>query len=62
MLAGVDAFKPDTVSESVLRRLLKQDVIQYIKLKGKDRKDPSTYVYVQGKPVSLVFLTLKLFW
>ncbi|KAF9810212.1 hypothetical protein SFRURICE_019499 [Spodoptera frugiperda] len=47
---SVDAFRPDTVSETVLRRLLKQDVIHHIKLKGKTKKDPSTYVFQQGKP------------
>ncbi|XP_049883189.1 unextended protein-like [Pectinophora gossypiella] len=56
---SVDAFRPDTVSETVLRRLLKQDVIQYIKLKGKTKKDPSTFVYHQGKPVDYFVLILE---
>ncbi|CAB3262331.1 unnamed protein product [Arctia plantaginis] len=56
---SVDAFKPDTVSETVLRRLLKQDVIQHIKLKGKTKKDPSTYVFQQGKPVDYFVLILE---
>ncbi|XP_052745421.1 unextended protein [Bicyclus anynana] len=56
---SVDAFKPDTVSETVLRRLLRQDVIQYIKLKGKAKREPSTYVFQQGKPVDYFVLILE---
>ncbi|XP_052757265.1 unextended protein-like [Galleria mellonella] len=56
---SVDAFKPDTVSETVLRRLLRQDVIHHIKLKGKTKKDPSTYVFQQGKPVDYFVLILE---
>ncbi|CAG9789813.1 unnamed protein product [Diatraea saccharalis] len=56
---SVDAFRPDTVSETVLRRLLRQDVIHHIKLKGKSKKDPSTYVYQQGKPVDYFVLILE---
>ncbi|CAF4939994.1 unnamed protein product [Pieris macdunnoughi] len=55
----VDAFRPDTVSETVLRRLLKQDVIQHIKVKGKTKKDSSTYVFQQGKPVDYFVLILE---
>ncbi|XP_060809108.1 unextended protein [Amyelois transitella] len=56
---SVDAFRPDTVSETVLRRLLRQDVIQHIKVKGKTKKDPSTYVFQQGKPVDYFVLILE---
>ncbi|GBP32700.1 Metal transporter CNNM2 [Eumeta japonica] len=57
--SSVEAFRPDVVSETVLRRLLKQDVIHHIKLKGKDRKDPSIYVFQQGKPVDYFVLILE---
>ncbi|XP_041988868.1 unextended protein-like [Aricia agestis] len=56
---SVDAFKPDSVSETVLRRLLKQDVIQFIKLKGKTKREPSTYVYQQGKAIDYFVLVLE---
>ncbi|XP_075989155.1 unextended protein-like [Anticarsia gemmatalis] len=56
---SVDAFRPDTVSETVLRRLLRQDVIHHIKLKGKTKKDPTTYVFQQGKPVDYFVLILE---
>ncbi|CAH0730361.1 unnamed protein product, partial [Brenthis ino] len=56
---SVDSFKPDTVSETVLRRLLKQDVIHYIKMKGKTKRELSTYVYQQGKAVDYFVLILE---
>nr|XP_032526212.1 metal transporter CNNM4-like isoform X1 [Danaus plexippus plexippus] len=56
---SVDAFKPDTVSETVLRRLLRQDVIHYIKMKGKSKREASTYVYQQGKAVDYFVLILE---
>ncbi|KAJ0170071.1 hypothetical protein K1T71_014677 [Dendrolimus kikuchii] len=56
---SVDAFRPDTVSETVLRRLLKQDVIHHIKMKGKTKKDPTTFVFQQGKPVDYFVLILE---
>ena len=47
--AGVDAFKPENISEMVLLRLLKQDVIFHIKLKDKDimKDDPACVIYQQ---------------
>lgn len=47
--AAVDAFKPDVISETILRRLLKQDVIYHIKAKNRDkaRSDPQTVIYLQ---------------
>ncbi|XP_068626136.1 unextended protein-like [Battus philenor] len=56
---SVDAFRPDTVSETVLRRLLKQDVIQHIKVKNKTKRDPCTYVFQQGKSVDYFVLILE---
>ncbi|KPJ16123.1 Metal transporter CNNM2 [Papilio machaon] len=56
---SVDAFRPDTVSETVLRRLLKQDVIQHIKVKNKSKRDACTYVFQQGKPVDYFVLVLE---
>ncbi|CAK1597317.1 unnamed protein product [Parnassius mnemosyne] len=56
---SVDAFRPDAVSETVLRRLLKQDVIQHIKVKNKSKRDPVTYVYQQGNPVDYFVLILE---
>ncbi|CAH2100658.1 unnamed protein product [Euphydryas editha] len=57
---SVDAFRPDMISETVLRRLLKQDVIQHIKLRGdEDKNDPKRYVFQEGKPVDYFVLILE---
>ncbi|KAL0853107.1 hypothetical protein ABMA27_012875 [Loxostege sticticalis] len=57
---SVDPFRPELISESVLRRLLKQDVIQHIKLRGDEgRDDPKRYVFQEGKPVDYFVLILE---
>ncbi|KAJ0170046.1 hypothetical protein K1T71_014652 [Dendrolimus kikuchii] len=57
---SVDPFRPEMISETVLRRLLKQDVIQHIKLRGdEDRNDPKKYVFQEGKPVDYFVLILE---
>lgn len=55
----VDAFKPDAVSETILRRLLNQDVVHHIKVKGKDKSDPSLLIYTQSKAVDFFVLILE---
>ncbi|XP_021935959.1 metal transporter CNNM4 isoform X3 [Zootermopsis nevadensis] len=57
----VDAFKPDIISETILRRLLKQDVIYHIKVKNREkaRNDPQAIIYSQGKPVDYFVLILE---
>lgn len=55
----VESFKPDVVSETILRRLLNQDIIHNIKCKGKDKHDPSMVIYQQGKPVDYFVLILE---
>lgn len=56
---AVDAFKQDVVSETILRRLLNQDIIHNIKCKGKDKHDPSMIIYQKGKPVDYFVLILE---
>ncbi|XP_045782034.1 unextended protein-like isoform X2 [Maniola jurtina] len=57
---SVDPFRPDMISETVLRRLLKQDVIQHIKDRAdKDKNDPKRYVFQEGKPVDYFVLILE---
>ncbi|KAG6459975.1 hypothetical protein O3G_MSEX011700 [Manduca sexta] len=57
---SVDPFKPEMISETVLRRLLKQDVIQHIKLRGdEDKNDLKRYVFQEGKPVDYFVLILE---
>ncbi|GLG94335.1 metal transporter CNNM4-like [Gryllus bimaculatus] len=57
----VNAFKPDNISETILRRLLKQDVIYHIKVKNKEkaRNDPQCIIYSQGKAVDYFVLILE---
>ncbi|XP_050595078.1 unextended protein isoform X1 [Bombus affinis] len=57
----VDAFKPDTISETILRRLLKQDIIYHIKVKTREkaRNDPVAVIYQQGKAVDYFVLILE---
>ncbi|CAK1554455.1 unnamed protein product [Leptosia nina] len=57
---SVDPFRADMISETVLRRLLKQDVIQHIKLRGdEDKNDPKRFVYQEGKPSDYFVLILE---
>ena len=57
----MDAFKPETISETILRRLLKQNVIYHIKVKNREkaRNDPQCMIYTQGKPVDYFVLILE---
>lgn len=56
---SVDLFKPDSISETILRRLLKQEVMFHIK-KTKDwRNDPEMLIYQQGKAVDYFVLILE---
>ncbi|KAK3931496.1 Metal transporter CNNM2 [Frankliniella fusca] len=59
--ASVEAFKPHNISETILRRLLKHDVIFHIKVKNKEkaRQDPTTVIYQQGKPADYFVLILE---
>ncbi|XP_050531045.1 unextended protein isoform X2 [Daktulosphaira vitifoliae] len=59
--SSVEAFKTDVVSETILMRLLKQDVIFHIKMKDKERfkSDPASVIYQQGKPVDYFVLILE---
>lgn len=58
-IPALDAFKSDQVSETILRRLLNQDIVRHIKCKGKDKHDESMYIYQTGKPVDYFVLILE---
>lgn len=55
----VDAFRRDNVSETILRRLLNQDIIHHVRCKGKEKDDASMVIYQQGKPVDYFVLILE---
>ncbi|XP_048485877.1 unextended protein [Plutella xylostella] len=56
---SVDAFRPELVSETVLRRLLQQDVVRQVKVKAKSKSDAAMLVYQQGKAVDYFVLILE---
>ncbi|XP_066905221.1 unextended protein isoform X3 [Halyomorpha halys] len=57
---SVDAFKPENITETVLRRLLRQDIFYQIKIKKKEvRPEAYTVIYEQGKPVDFFVLILE---
>lgn len=47
------------VSETILRRLLNQDIVHHIKCKGKEKDDPAILIYEQGKAVDYFVLILE---
>lgn len=56
---SVENFKPHNISETILRRLLKQDIIHHIK-KNKDwRNDPNNIIFQQNKPADYFVLILE---
>ncbi|XP_018571878.1 metal transporter CNNM4 [Anoplophora glabripennis] len=56
---SVEPFHPNVISETILRRLLKQDIVIHIK-KNKDwRTDPTNVIYDQGKPVDFFVIILE---
>lgn len=58
-IAAVDAFKPDSVSETILRRLLSQDVVHHIKIKAREKNNQSLLIYEQGKPADYFVLIVE---
>lgn len=58
---AVDTFKPDVISEPILRRLLKQDIIYHIKVKSREKAktDPAAIIYQQGKAIDYFVLILE---
>lgn len=56
---GVEAFNKTNISETILRRLLKQDIVFHIK-KNKDwRNDPACVIYQRGKASDYFVLVLE---
>ncbi|KAG5331368.1 CNNM2 protein, partial [Acromyrmex heyeri] len=57
----VDTFKSDIISETILRRLLKQDIIYHVKVKSREKAktDPAAIIYQQGKAVDYFVLILE---
>lgn len=57
---AVDPFKPEHISETVLRRLMKQDIFYQIKIKSKESLvSPQAFIYQAGKPADYFVLILE---
>lgn len=55
--SAIDAFKD--LSETILRRLLNQDVMHHVKIKAKETNPQSLLIYEQGKPADYFVLILE---
>ena len=55
----MDYFKPNNISETILRRLLQQDIVYHVKRNKDWRNDPTTLIYTQGKPADYFVLILE---
>ncbi|CAO1387041.1 unnamed protein product [Diamesa tonsa] len=56
----LDPFKKDMISETILRRLLNQDIVRHVKIvKAKERNDPNIFIFHQGKAVDFFVLLLE---
>ncbi|XP_049821348.1 unextended protein isoform X2 [Aethina tumida] len=55
----VEPFHPHVISETILRRLLKQDIVFHIKKNKEWRTDPANIIYQQGKAVDYFVIILE---
>ncbi|KAG5875811.1 hypothetical protein JTB14_017544 [Gonioctena quinquepunctata] len=56
---SVEPFHPNVISETILRRLLKQDIVMHIKKSKEWRSDPANVIYDQGKSVDFFVIILE---
>ncbi|XP_074033654.1 metal transporter uex isoform X2 [Leptinotarsa decemlineata] len=56
---SVEPFHPNVISETILRRLLKQDIVVHIKKSKEWRTDPANVIYDQGKAVDFFVIILE---
>ncbi|CAH1980381.1 unnamed protein product [Acanthoscelides obtectus] len=55
----VEPFHPNLISETILRRLLKQDIVYHIRKNKEWRTDPSCIIYDQGRAVDYFVIILE---
>lgn len=55
----MEPFHPHVISETILRRLLKQDIVFHIKKNKEWRTDPANIIYQQGKAVDYFVIILE---
>ncbi|CAH1118973.1 unnamed protein product [Phaedon cochleariae] len=56
---SVEPFHHNVISETILRRLLKQDIVVHIKKNKEWRTDPTNVIYQQAKPVDFFVIILE---
>ncbi|KAJ3666591.1 hypothetical protein Zmor_002028 [Zophobas morio] len=56
---AVEHFLPSVISETILKRLLKQDIVYHIKKNKEWRTDPTNIIYQQGKNSDYFVLILE---
>ncbi|XP_060526504.1 unextended protein [Cylas formicarius] len=56
---SVEPFQVNVISETILRRLLKQDIVFHIKKHKEWRYDPANVIYSQGKAVDYFVIILE---
>lgn len=55
----MEQFLPSVISETILKRLLKQDILYHVKKNKEWRTDPATVIYQQGKSTDYFVLILE---
>lgn len=55
----MESFHPNVLSETILKRLLKQDIVCLIKKNKNWRSDPGCVIYQQGKSADYFVLVLE---
>lgn len=59
LFSGVEPFHPNVISETILGRLLKQDIVVHIKKNKEWRTDPANLIYEQGKAVDFFVIIIE---
>lgn len=54
-----EPFQKPHVSETILRRLLNQDITRHIKLGALKKNDPNRFIFQKGQPVDFFVLILE---
>jgi metal transporter CNNM len=56
---AVEQFLPAVISETILKRLLKQDIVYHLRKNKEWRTDPACIIYQQGKSADYFVLVLE---
>jgi metal transporter CNNM len=59
IVVAVEQFLPAVISETILKRLLKQDIVYHLRKNKEWRTDPACIIYQQGKSADYFVLVLE---